>query len=333
MIPVASPDAERDFAARPLTTRETEAARSVLAGMTAEAAAREMGVSASTVGSLRNNAYRKLDVPDARALRARYAPDDASADALDTGASYQALLAHGLSETQARVLSRVNAGEPTARIAAELHLAEGTVRAARAAGYRHLGVHSRAELAQLMEREREAPRKLRGRRLAAACLVGVMALAVGLAAARAAEQAPPPGQTDPATVETDYGPMPNVVGMDAKDAWDALVEAGFLPQLHQAREDGTTAAAQAGTVTSARAVELTGAVEAPVDPEGVAHPELDHVEWRAVALVGLKGMRQVPPRSSRSTPRSAPRGSCWGRPGSQRSRPSTAATSTRPPTG
>ena len=74
MIPVASPDAEKDFTDRALTEREVEAARSVLAGMTAEEAASEMGVGASTVGSFRQHAYRKLGVAGARELRERYLP-------------------------------------------------------------------------------------------------------------------------------------------------------------------------------------------------------------------------------------------------------------------
>lgn len=62
-VATASHEAERDF-----REREAEAARSALAGMTAAAAAREMGISASTVGSLRQRAYQKLGVSGAAEL-------------------------------------------------------------------------------------------------------------------------------------------------------------------------------------------------------------------------------------------------------------------------
>ena len=163
MIPTASQEAERDFRERGLTGREAEAARSALAGMTAAAAAREMGIGASTVGSLRQRAYRKLGVSGATELVRKYAEKSVDKDAGEKDWR-PALRARGLSETQASVLSLACSGRSTAQIAGELHLAEGTVRAARAAGYRMLGVHSREELAALLEREAAAPRRApRGR--------------------------------------------------------------------------------------------------------------------------------------------------------------------------
>ncbi len=177
MIPTASNEAERDFRERGLTGREADAARSALAGMTAAAAAREMGIGASTVGSLRQRAYRKLGVGGAAELARKYAEKSADKDAGEKDWR-PALHARGLSETQASVLSLACSGRSTAQIADELHLAEGTVRAARATGYRMLGVHSREELAALLEREAAAPRRRRAARLAAACLAGVMVVAV-----------------------------------------------------------------------------------------------------------------------------------------------------------
>ena len=185
MIPTASQEAERDFRERGLTGREAEAARSALAGMTAAAAAREMGNGASTVGSLRQRAYQKLGVSGAAGLVSKYAEKSA-----DKGAGEKdwrpALHARGLSETQASVLSLACSGRSTAQIAGELHLAEGTVRAARATGYRMLGVHSREELAALLEREAAAPRRRRAARLAAACLAAAMVVAIAILAIQAA---------------------------------------------------------------------------------------------------------------------------------------------------
>ena len=185
MIPTASQEAERDFRERGLTGREADAARSALSGMTAAAAAREMGVSSSTVGSLRQRAYRKLGVSGAVGLVGKYAEKSVDKDAGEKDWR-PTLRARGLSETQASVLSLACSGRSTAQIAGELHLAEGTVRAARAAGYRMLGVHSREELAALLEREAAAPRRARAARLAAACLAAVMVVAAAILAIQAA---------------------------------------------------------------------------------------------------------------------------------------------------
>ena len=167
MIPTASNEAERDFRERGLTEREADAARSALAGMTAAAAAREMGIGSSTVGSLRQRAYRKLGVSGTTELVRKYAEKSVDKDAGEKDWR-PTLHSHGLSETQASVLSLACSGRSTTQIAGELHLAEGTVRAARAAGYRMLGVHSREELSALLEREAAAPRRRRAARLAAA---------------------------------------------------------------------------------------------------------------------------------------------------------------------
>ena len=179
MIPTASHEAERDFRERGFTEREADAARSALAGMTAAAAAREMGISASTVGSLRQRAYQKLGVSGAAELVRKYAEKSADKNAGEKDWR-PTLHSHGLSETQASVLSLACSGRSTAQIADELHLAEGTVRAARATGYRMLGVHSREELAALLEREAAAPRRRRAARLAAACLAAAMVVAVAI---------------------------------------------------------------------------------------------------------------------------------------------------------
>lgn len=179
MIPTASHEAERDFRERGLTEREADAARSALAGMTAAAAALEMGVSSSTVGNFRQRAYRKLGVPSARELAARYGRQrEAGVEGRAAGDSRAALLARGLSQTQSDVLSLVARGLSTDEVAESLGIAPGTVSSARATGYRMLGVHSREELAALLEREVAAPRRRRAARLAAACLAGVMVVAV-----------------------------------------------------------------------------------------------------------------------------------------------------------
>lgn len=75
-IPIADSSAERAFDECGLTKKERLAARSILAGMTAADAARIMGLSTSTVGSLRQRAYRKLGVSGASELTRRYAPRD-----------------------------------------------------------------------------------------------------------------------------------------------------------------------------------------------------------------------------------------------------------------
>lgn len=180
-IPLAPPEAERLFEERGLSERERDAARSVICGMTADEAATALGISASTVGSLRQRAYHKLDVRGAAELAERFGekrdrptpplPDDTVAQ----------LRARGLSETQAEVLARAAAGRSTAEIAEELHVAPGTVSSARANGYRLLGVHTREELAVLLADEGTPSRKQSRR--AVAVLICVALAVAGLVAA------------------------------------------------------------------------------------------------------------------------------------------------------
>lgn len=284
MIPAASHEAERDFRERGLTEREADAARSALAGMTAATAAREMGVSSSTVGSLRQRAYRKLSVGGAAELARKYAENCIEKDAGEKDWR-PALRAHGLSETQASVLSLACSGRSTARIADELHLAEGTVRAARATGYRMLGVHSREELAALLEREAAAPRRRRAARLAAACLAGVMVVAVAVTVASYF------GSRPPAVVETEFGEMPNVVGMDLQQAWEMLVAENSFPVIQESRSTESP-----GTVVDVDVQELPEnmGISMPLDPNGTVHAELNETPWKAEAILSVSGLRQIP---------------------------------------
>lgn len=187
-IPHASDEAERSFSEHGLTEREVDAARSVLAGMTAEMAAREMGIEASTVGGFRQRAYHKLSMEDGRELVRRYGPHgDKDADELadDIEGFRSALVNRGLTDTQLDVLARAAAGVPTTEIARELHVAPGTVGCARSNGYRLLGVRSREELLSMLEGERteRERRQRRGKRLALGCMVTVIAVAALLALA------------------------------------------------------------------------------------------------------------------------------------------------------
>lgn len=200
-IPQASLEVERLFAERGLTDRERDAARSAIHGMTAAAAAEVMGVSASTVGSLRQRAYRKLGVRGAAGLGEK--DEDSSADATPADDAVRAaLLAHGLSETQADVLALVAAGRSSAEIAEALSIALGTVSSARANGYRMLGVHSREELTALLAEEAAAPRRRRAGRLALVCVAAVVAIAVAVAVGESVVSPPPAESTDP-TVSKD----------------------------------------------------------------------------------------------------------------------------------
>ncbi|MBM6816364.1 helix-turn-helix transcriptional regulator [Olsenella uli] len=165
-IPHASDEAEHSFSEHGLTEREVDAARSVLAGMTAEMAAREMGVEASTVGGFRQRAYHKLGMEDGRELVRRYGPHvdkDVNELANNIEGFRGALENRGLTDTQLDVLARAAAGVPTTEIARELRVAPGTVGCARSNGYRLLGVRSREELLSMLEGEC-AERKRRQRR-------------------------------------------------------------------------------------------------------------------------------------------------------------------------
>ena len=285
MIPTASHEAERDFRERGLTEREADAARSALAGMTAAAAAREMGVSSSTVGNFRQRAYRKLGVPSARELAARYGRQrEAGVEGCAAGDSRAALLARGLSQTQSDVLSLVARGLSTDEVAESLGIAPGTVSSARAMGYRMLGVHSREELAALLEREAAAPRRARAARLAAACLAAVMVVAVAVTTASYL------GLRPPTVVETEFGEVPNVVGMDLQSAWEVLVEADFLPIVRQGSASGA-----AGTVVNQSTHELrTKNVLGVLDPNGALRHEYDTTPWKAEVIVTVTGVLQIP---------------------------------------
>lgn len=178
LIPTASPEAEQLFESCGLTNRECLAARSVLAGMTAETASHIMGVSPSTVGSLRGRAYRKLNVAGSGELIERFGRPAPPAPARDE--TRKRLLARGLSRTQADVLSLVAEGLSSGEVAEELRIAPGTVSSARANGYRLLGVHSCEELVALLDSDEKdddsAPRR-RGRRFfKVALIVGLVVL-------------------------------------------------------------------------------------------------------------------------------------------------------------
>lgn len=286
MIPTASNEAERDFRERGLTEREADAARSALAGMTAATAAREMGVSSSTVGNFRQRAYRKLGVPSARELAARYGRQrEAGVEGRAAGDSRAALLARGLSQTQSDVLSLVARGLSTDEVAESLGIAPGTVSSARATGYRMLGVHSREELAALLEREVAAPRRRRVARLAAACLAGVMVVAAAVTVASYF------GSRPPAVVETEFGEMPNVVGMDLQQAWEMLVAENYFPVIQESRSTESP-----GTVVDVDVQELPEnmGISMPLDPNGTVHAELNETPWKAEAILGVSGLRQIP---------------------------------------
>ena len=314
MIPRASERAEKDFLEHGLTTRETNAVRSTLAGMTAAEAATEMGVGASTVGSLRRNAYQKLGATSGRELVQRYAEKN------DDGPEWgEALRNHGLNRTQADVLALVASGLSTAQIAEELHVAPGTVRAARANGYRMLGVHSHHELVELLDQtvsegvpldepgisatkkgavekdanERQPPatrqRQLsrRGFLLGGAIVASFAVIALGVAHFA-------PGDAEVRandTVSTPYGDMPRVVGMNVHDAWGTLAESGFLPQIASASDEDSPP----GTVISQEALELpVGTVASAMDAGGVTHEEYSSGHWVAAARITVADVIQIP---------------------------------------
>lgn len=152
-VPRAAPPVEAAFERVGLSAREADAARSVLAGMTAAEAGAAMGVGASTVANYRSRAYKKLGVDGQASLLESYGSPTAqgAAPAPPVPDVRERLLARGLNATQADVLALILAGRSTAQIAEELSLAEGTVRSARARGYQVLGVHSRDDIAQALE--------------------------------------------------------------------------------------------------------------------------------------------------------------------------------------
>lgn len=147
--PTPPAEAERAFEEAGLSARERETARDVIAGATAEGSARRLGVSASTIASYRRRACEKLGCEGVRELRKRFSPGEPAASVV----APDVLRELGLGETEARVLTLVAAGRSTAQVAEELSVAPGTVSAARAHGYRLLGIHAREELAAALSSE------------------------------------------------------------------------------------------------------------------------------------------------------------------------------------
>ena len=96
-------------------------------------------------------------------------------------------------------------------------------------------------------------------------------------------------ETVPATVETEWGDMPNVVGMQAQEAWASLVDAGFLPSFEHSDDEG-----EPGTVVSLEAREAPDAVSSILDVNGEIHEEYDDASWTASAVCGLRDMSQIP---------------------------------------
>lgn len=132
------------FDEKALTGREKDAVRSLLQGMTAQSAAKAMGVSPSSVGSYRGRAYEKLGVASGRELIVLLQARSESSSCKER------LKDKGLSETQASVCSLIAEGKTTSEIAADLGVAAGTVNSARAYGYQLLHIHSREELVELL---------------------------------------------------------------------------------------------------------------------------------------------------------------------------------------
>lgn len=153
VFPPYSDESEKAFADTGLSSREKDALRSALSGITADKAARPMGISPSTVGNYRARAYEKLGLSNRAELLARFKlSEEEQANGLDINAARTAFQNVGLNATQTEVLSRISAGCSTADIANSLALSEGTVCSARARGYQLLGVHSKEELRRWLDR-------------------------------------------------------------------------------------------------------------------------------------------------------------------------------------
>ncbi len=153
---VIDPSAFLAFEQAGLTPREADSAASALAGLTAEEAARKMGISPSSVGNYRARAYRKLGVRNSRELVDRFG-ESRRAEAPQPQPRAR-LTALGLNESQVNVAVCILVGLSTREIAAKLNIAEGTVNSNRSRIYATLGVHSRDELAQLVTQPADSPK-------------------------------------------------------------------------------------------------------------------------------------------------------------------------------
>ena len=153
VFPPYSDESEKAFTDTGLSSREKDALRSALSGMTADDAASLMGISPSTVGNYRARAYEKLGLSNRAELLARFKlSGEERINGLEINSARTVFQNAGLNTTQTEVLSRISAGCSTADIASSLALSEGTVCSARARGYQLLGVHSKEELGRWLDR-------------------------------------------------------------------------------------------------------------------------------------------------------------------------------------
>lgn len=96
-------------------------------------------------------------------------------------------------------------------------------------------------------------------------------------------------KTESATLETEWGTVPNVKGMPVQEAWHTLADAGYLPELEHSDAEG-----EPGTVVKLRVREAPDAVRSILDPNGEVHGEYDNVSWKACVYCGVCGMSQIP---------------------------------------
>ncbi len=200
-----TPGFERLLSEAGLSEREAEALRTVALGLTAEEAARLMGVTPSTVGTYRQRGYKKLGV----STRSEF-----------------------LSIPQARAEATSVTRNANATDTADNALAPDCSSAATPRGEKHAGAIGRILL------------------VAIACLI-VAFVTLRLLPAHSFEDR---GYLDSPSgnIPTDYGELPNVVGMRADAAASEVAQAGFCPLFE----------AQASELPSGKVLEIKNAKSA-----------------------------------------------------------------------
>lgn len=124
------------------------------------------------------------------------------------------------------------------------------------------------------------------RRVLSGALVGALALGAGGCSANgptdstSSDAASKVSATDATT-----SAAPNVVGMTAQEAWETLTAAGYVPILNEGDPKG-----EAVVSSQADNPAGVGSVASIVDPNGVAHPELDDTDWKGNVDVWVDGM-------------------------------------------
>lgn len=205
------------------------------------------------------------------------------------------LCSRGLNETQSNVASLIAEGKSGREIASSLCVSMGTVNSARRAVYRTLGVHSRSEFLEMLSHQILAPQAevgsetpsglRRARRCVLLALSMTLALALSAVSLRALSSLRAPGEEGP-SIQSDYGQVPDVSGMEVSVGSDLLAKAGYYPRVSYVESD-----ANPGKILA------LGPISGPESAGDAVHIADDGTRygfWKAMVTIEVAELPTVP---------------------------------------